>query len=173
MHHSCCMWILVIATAVWTDAMAGHEDKVGIKNQQTQQQQQSDIMQTMADDHPSMHMTSPAESYFNNPLGPLGYLAKRAHKQYGFGLGKRLYRQYEFGLGKRSTSKQYGFGLGKRAALKQYEFGLGKRASPSFYSFGLGRRATPQYNFGIGKRVRSHKTLQVIFFFFLIRNTIL
>lgn len=154
MHHSCCMWILVIATAVWTDAITGHEDKVGIKSQQAQQQQQSDIMQTMVDGggHQSIQMTSPAESYFNDPLG---YFAKRAHKQYGFGLGKRLYRQYEFGLGKRSASKQYGFGLGKRAALKQYEFGLGKRASPTFYSFGLGRRASPQYSFGLGKRVRS------------------
>ncbi|XP_025204927.1 allatostatins [Melanaphis sacchari] len=163
MHHSCYMWILVIATAVWTDTITGHEDKVGIKSQQTQQQQQSDIMQTMADGggHQSIHMTSPAESYFNDPLGPLGYLAKRAHKQYGFGLGKRLYRQYEFGLGKRSTSKQYGFGLGKRAALKQYEFGLGKRASPTFYSFGLGRRASPQYSFGLGKRVSHPSFLNV------------
>lgn len=148
--HSSCTWFLVIVAAVCTNSISGNDEKVGIKSQQ----QQSDIMQTMVNGGGHQTIQSPAENYLADPLNSLGYLAKRAHKQYGFGLGKRLYRQYEFGLGKRSANKQYGFGLGKRAALKQYEFGLGKRASPTFYSFGLGRRASPQYSFGLGKRVR-------------------
>lgn len=150
--HRCFLWFSVIVVAACTDAVLGNENKVGIKSQDGQ----SDNMQTMAN-HGVGHqpVQTPSDNYYTDPLSTLSYLAKRAHKQYGFGLGKRLYRQYEFGLGKRSTSKQYGFGLGKRAALKQYEFGLGKRASPTFYSFGLGRRASPQYSFGLGKRVRT------------------
>lgn len=160
--HSCCLWFIVIAAAVctYTASAIKQEDKVGIKSQQEQQQQQSDIMQTIANaGNGRQPIQAPGDmSYFADPVA---YPSKRAHKQYGFGLGKRLYRQYEFGLGKRAASKQYGFGLGKRAALKQYEFGLGKRASPTFYSFGLGRRASPQYSFGLGKRVSSREILFV------------
>lgn len=148
------MWLLVITAAVctYTASAVKQEDKVGIKSEQ----QQSDIMQTIANaGNERQSMQAPGDmSYFADPMS---YSSKRAHKQYGFGLGKRLYRQYEFGLGKRAASKQYGFGLGKRAAFKQYEFGLGKRASPTFYSFGLGRRASPQYSFGLGKRVSLKK----------------
>lgn len=158
--HSCWIWFIVAAAVAGlcrdTVSAVKQEDKTGIKSQhEQQQQQQSDIMQTIVNgDRDRQSIQTQADmSYFNDPLSPLGYQSKRAHKQYGFGLGKRLYRQYEFGLGKRAASKQYGFGLGKRAALKQYGFGLGKRASPTFYSFGLGRRASPQYSFGLGKRV--------------------
>lgn len=166
--HSCRKLFMVIVALVYADAVAGNEDK--LKSQQLQQQ--SNVIQTMTndegDDGSMSHVESaqtPADGYYANTAHPFDSynIAKRAqhNKPYSFGLGKRLYRQYQFGLGKRSASKQYSFGLGKRAAPEQYQFGLGKRATPTFYNFGLGRRASPQYSFGLGKRVSTAVVLHI------------
>ncbi|XP_050429636.1 allatostatins [Adelges cooleyi] len=163
---NCAMLFAVFGMVMACSAAAtGNQEKPGPKAQD-QQQQQADVMRAIAEvgasGRQSMLQPSLADNYLvADPLqATYDYGVKRAHKQYGFGLGKRLYRQYQFGLGKRA-SKQYGFGLGKRAVSKQYEFGLGKRASPTFYSFGLGRRASPQYSFGLGKRVSDPSFLNV------------
>ncbi len=96
---------------------------------------------------------------------------------YNFGLGKRAYSYvseykrlpvYNFGLGKRSESRNlYSLAAGKlddsdESSLedlgaekrgKAYDFGLGKRLTPAGYNFGLGKKASPQYSFGLGKRL--------------------